>query len=349
MRAVPLPAQGIVTPQCCAGCLRESSLSLCERRGSDGATVIVPYCALCHRQAVAAHTRRLSVIAASTLVGLTVATTLPLALPAMGRSIHLLIAVASSSMPLMLAAWQGKHRFGGTPLPWLDKAAWWEDSEALICVNPTWAKQLADINGTSARACTSRRGRGSYWLLLGPLLALLLAPCAHQLLHASVRILNLTDTPFVVTIQGGSPTRVDTSSSESPSAGAWVRWPTGRRQVEVWSEAGTRIATEEVFVRAGRQHLYAPRNQKTCFWVESDSYGRAGSGRRHIAPLSEGTEFWVLPEIDSWFSPNPTKTADNRSTGGTLHTLRQAECDEAPPQARKRQPSGGPTTEPIGR
>ncbi len=340
LRAVSLPEVGILVPDSCAGCCAPASLSLRELRGRDGATVIVPYCAVCHRHATSATTRLMGVVASSALLAFTTALTLPLLFDRAGRATILALSVAAALVPTLFALWRGRHRFGGVPRPWLDRAAWWGTDGRLVCVCVPWAQALAARNRSSSEYCRGHRGRRVAWLFVGPLVALVAAPLSFNVFNARVRLLNLTDAPITVGVVGGRMTLVHPSSTESPSAGAWTRWPSGAQRVHVRSESGALIAEDLVFVQPGQEHLYAPLDGDTCFWLESDGYGKSGPSTRLITALAKATRFWVLPEVDTWFGPNPSKPQDDRSTGGRLRALRQAPCEEAPTQARAPEVSG---------
>jgi len=82
---------------------------------------------------------------------------------------------------------------------------------------------------------------------------------------------------------------------------------------------------------SGAMHFYAPASNGYCFWLEHTHYGRAKSFENDIEPLAGPSRFWVLARrVDTWFSPNPPATDDDRSTGGSLTALRQGPCNVAP-------------------
>lgn len=333
VRSVRLPSYGAVSPHACAGCCAEPTQSLRER-GPGGATLIVPYCNECHRDAAAVVTARISVVAASALLGITAAGILPLVLPTLGAVVHAGLSGTLAFFPMAFAVWHGRARRGGSRWFWGEKAGWWGPRGFFLCANAEWAQRLAAANGSAAARVVSSSGGRSRWLLFGPAVSVVLALVTYPAYRAPVRILNLTDSPLMITVDGRAAVEVAPSSNESARAGSLVEWPTGRQEVLAISEDGREIARRSVHIRAGREHLFAPKANGTCFWTETSGYGRAGHASRLVAPLSSGTDFWVLPRIDTWFAPNPTQVEDARSTGGVLVALRQALCEEAPDQAQ---------------
>jgi len=128
---------------------------------------------------------------------------------------------------------------------------------------------------------------------------------------------------------------LEPTSAENPAAGVQLRIPAGERRLTAVDSSSKAVVRALVVARAGRQHLYAPASPSYCFWLETEGYGQAAAQRLDRVPLIGSDRFWVLPQVDSWFSPNPPPSAsDDRSSGGTRTALRQARCREAPASVR---------------
>jgi hypothetical protein len=179
---------------------------------------------------------------------------------------------------------------------------------------------------------TSRRPR---WLASAAALAFAAALAAmmlHRFHHPLLRTLNLGEETLELFVDGERLGRVEPSSAESARAGLEARIPAGRRVLEARDLDGSLVARASVRVLSGRHHLYAPASPQICFWLEAQAYGRE-SGEVQTTRLDGEERFWALPdEVRGWFSPNPPPDADARASGGTSVVLRQAPCEEAPPE-----------------
>jgi hypothetical protein len=327
-RVVQFDPTGAIVPPGCACCGEPAGASRVETRPRDGATLIVPYCSACVAHASRASTHALSVTLASAVLSLSVAAALPLVWVFITPAVYALGIALAALTPFSPLLVPGRPR---PPCTAHGKGAWWSSGGGLYCTRPEFAAELARVNGGRIVPARSRRAAPSAWMAAGPVLGLAVAPLAWWLTHPLVRIVDVTDSLLVIEADGHFLARVEPTQSESPAAGVEVRLPVGRRRLTAKDPSGRIIATDDVSVRPGAEHLYAPASPATCFWLETTGYGRTRPVAEERVPLDAETRFWVLPlAVDTWFSPNPPEGADSRSTGGVLTALRQAPCDEAP-------------------
>lgn len=326
-RIVSLSATAAVTPASCACCLASPTSSRKEAVGEQ--SLIVPYCGECLRHASARTTRNLAVVVPSLLVAGTLSFALPIASGALPLVLAVALIVLLSAAPVVL-------RLGVRlkPRPHhsaRERAAWWIREGELACTSTRWAGELARGNSAELRAARLSGPPFPFWLALGPVSALVMAPLGWYLHHPVVRILDLNETRIVVTVDGRPLASVEPTSSESALAGVEVRLPAGEHELVATSPDGAEVHRARVRIQSGRRHLYAPAGTRHCFWLEETRYGRLGSELGAIDPLTGRERFWVLPRrVDTWFAPNPEPTADRQSSGGVLVALRQAPCSEAP-------------------
>jgi len=322
-----------VLPAACACCGNPAAASRVEVRTADEASLIIPYCSVCQAHVSAATTRVLAPTLASCLLAGTLAASLPILWTEGPAVLLVVLSLLGAALPLLVALrWRPRpqpgHTAGG-------RAVFWLRSGELACSNPKWAAELAARSGVSARRVWLVERSLSPWMLSGLILALLAGPFFVWLHRPLVRVINLTDGRITVTVDGRVVARLDPTSAESPAAGAEVRVPAGERRLVSIAADGRVVAESRVSVRAGRQHLYAPGSDDYCFWLETVGYGRLVREAPSIEPLRGALRFWVLPAVDTWFSPNPPPAAqDDRSSGGELTALRQARCTQAPPAAQ---------------
>lgn len=332
-RVVALSPQGLALPGFCACCGGTAQSSRVEVRESDGASLIVPYCAECQRHASAVSTRALAVALASSVLAVTLAAGVPL-LGELSAVSYTLIVLTGALVPLGVGVlWRQRlargHRAQG-------RAVWWLSSGELACANPHFAAELATSTGCAVeRRVLSERGF-SAWVWVGVILALAMAPFFYVLYHPLVRVVDLSGQRLVVSVDGRVIASVDPTSAESPAAGVELRVPSGRHHLEARDPHGRVVSDTTVRLESGAEHLYAPGSAGYCFWLETSGYGRAGPPGPAIRPLRGDRRFWVLPvDVDTWFAPNPAPSrSDDRSSGGVLTALRQARCADAPAAAR---------------
>ncbi|MEZ4233545.1 MAG: hypothetical protein R3B89_30485 [Polyangiaceae bacterium] len=158
-----------------------------------------------------------------------------------------------------------------------------------------------------------------------------------------IQVLNLTEHPLTLEVDGEVVANVPITSQESAEAGAQLRLPAGRRHFRAL--AGDQIVAEaDLTLQGAARHLYAPASPEHCFWLERISYGRGNAaepipGHVERLPLASPLRFWAFSRPpDIWLAPPPEPLLDDaRSSGGEVTALRQARCSDAPAGAR---PSG---------
>lgn len=324
----------LIVPAACACCGDVAASSAREIRGSDGASIIVPYCSECHFHVSAERTRALGGAMSSALVGLTLAAALPLvwSLSPLG---YVAMVASAAALPLALVSVLSQPHRTGHAAP--ARAVFWLRDGRLACVNASWARALADANGCPYESLRLRSPRWNRWMWLGPAVVFLSIPLFFPAYFARVRIVNLTNGRLSIRCSGRTVAVLEPTSQESPGAGVEVRLPTGTQKLIAEDVAGRIIDDRTVTVEGRVAHLYAPGSDDYCFWLERTPYGRrAASDAGTIEPLPTATRFWALAApIDTWFAPNPTTAHDARSSGGRLVALRQSACADAPPAVRK--------------
>jgi hypothetical protein len=320
---------GLTVPPQCACCGAVAGASRVETRPDGGASLLVPYCAACHRHAAAAATRKLAATLASCLLAGTLAPALPVLLPTVSLALLAALGLALVLLPVTVGAWWGRRPGAGHTAN--GPALWWLETGELSCTNPAWAAELARRAGTAVRRRHARERMLSAWMASGPILLLVLLPFFHWLLRPAVRVMNLTEASLTVLVDGRPVARIEPTSAESPAAGAELHLLAGARHLVAHSDDGQVVDDVRVVVRAGREHLYAPGSPGSCFWLETVGYGAQAEDGPVREPLAGATRFWTLPDIDAWFAPNPPPArGDRRSTGGTRVALRQARCSDVP-------------------
>jgi hypothetical protein len=159
----------------------------------------------------------------------------------------------------------------------------------------------------------------------GALSGLLLLPL-WNVYRAQLRVLNLTEEPFALWVDGRRVARVEPSSGESALAGVELTVPAGAHALRVVSELdGRELFAEREQLSGGSPHLFAPGSAGYCFSIERRAYGDAQAALLSSEPLEGSSPFWRLPEGIAWFTPNPEPGAFQTS-GGTLSCLRQKRC-----------------------
>jgi hypothetical protein len=328
-RVVAISPGSALSPPECACCGATAGVS---RQESDGQrSLIVPYCEPCLHHATLGVTRDLSASLAGCLLAATAAIALPLGFGSLSLGLHALLAVLLASLPVAVR-WLVRPRLapGHTAR---ERAVWWVN-DGVACTHPKFAEHLARANDTSSEARAAPYPAPATWIYAGAFLALLATPFGWTFVHPIVRVINLSPERLLLSIDGRDVGSVDPTSAESPAAGVELRLPSGRRTLVARTPDGSAVARSVVDIRPGDKHLWAPASQGICFWLEQTHYGRNRPPAEVRALVSE-QRFWPLPEIDTWFSPNPPPSeADGRSSGGTLWALRQAPCSQAPQSVR---------------
>jgi hypothetical protein len=214
----------------------------------------------------------------------------------------------------------------------------WQAATTLAAISAC----LALVPSVSLGLVWYRRGARSVdWLPLGWLgagVALLSAVALVPLWNVyrgQVRVLNLSDEPFALWVDGRRLARVEPSSGESSRAGAELVLPAGERQLRVVSELdGRELYRASARVSGGSPHLFVPLSAGYCFYVEQRSYGQADELAEADATsasseaLPSDAHFWVLPDGIRLFTPNP-EPGPLETSGGTLASLRQRRCGPA--------------------
>ncbi len=301
--------------------------------GPQGTVILVPYCAACHVHVSEAATRRLAVGISSALLALTLLSGLPLLWQPPRLALYATLVGLGALLPLAVArAWvrapSAGHAASG-------RAVWWGREGALVCASAKWGERLAGASGAEIAAVKAHDPGAPRWALAGIVAAVLATVIFYRVHFPRVRIVNVTDAPLTVWVDGRSYARVEPTGGESEGAGIELRIAAGERVLSAVDVEGHVIDVTTAVARAGEEHLYAPASDATCFWIETTGYGRSRSLGARRDPLAGQRRFWTLPRgIDFWFSPAPPPSKDDRSTGGLALSLRQARCDEAPEGAR---------------
>jgi hypothetical protein len=331
---VALPPKTLILPEECA-CCSELSTHRNALRRLDGLTLLVGYCDECSEHQASASSRVLASGLASLLLGLVAALGLPLLVPRLSAWGLVFAATVASLLPLGFlllpeSALSGAHSASGPAL-------YFSHDLQLICTAEGYGRRVAEMNGVVAEPTSLGQTFGSPWLWAGPVLAIGAAILSYLGYHPLLRVLNLGRTPIVVAIDGVTVARVDATSNESPAAGVLLRVPVGQHLLSARSSVdGSPVGDAEVDFQSGAVHLFVPGAERTCFWLETSGYGEKKLALPSYRPLFSEQHFWVLPGgIDSWFEPNPTSSdARSHSSGGVLTALRQAACENAPPEVR---------------
>ncbi len=364
-------AAALVMPSVCACCADVASESRRLELGAAPWVVIVPLCDRCLTHEAVDRTRSLSVILAALLLGVASAVGLPLALERLSEGG--LVQLSATSwfsrwglfvLPcgLVLALvlgralgwhWSSRRRHArcapGPALAWRQLSGEGRRVAVLRCAQPSFAAQLLALNPARLRLGDgSPRGAWDATLprlapqgMVGVVVVTLLVSVGSFVIHRPrVQVLNLTEHPLALEVDGEIVAQVPVTSQESANAGVELRLPAGRRHLRALSE-GQVVAEADVTLRGATRHLYAPASAAHCFWLERTSYGRGNTpepapGSVERLPLTSPLRFWAFPQApDIWLAPPPEPLLDDaRSSGGEVTALRQARCTDAPADAR---------------
>lgn len=333
---VPAPIAAIEWPAECATC----GVSLQHARPPDAPDAESDahpfYCSTC-LDAHAKHGARARAFGAgAVLAGVSAALAFPLIEPHAGLGWHLLAAGALALLPIAglgaarpLAGWGSAPRVHGLgPLG--------------TCVE---RRELAERLGREGRSARSLGlpplvYRPGWSLIVFIALGLCLVTSAWH--HPRVWVINLTRERLWLAVDGGLRAAIDPAGSDPARGALELRLPRGERLLEAFDERHQRVASVRAVLEGGRDHVYAPRSDDSCFWLESTGYGRDAT--HQIRPLLSGARFFALDtDVDTWFSPPPAPPRfDRRSSGGTLTALRQSPCARAPESVRQASSAVGP-------
>jgi len=163
---------------------------------------------------------------------------------------------------------------------------------------------------------------------LGGLLAACLVGGELQwYLNPWVRVVNVTDVPMVVEVDGREVAVMSGVVGEQPGAGRYVQMPRGFRVLRARGLDGVVIDETRGVVGEGRVQLYAPGSVGRCFWVERRAYGGVWQPKPEVVELSRSSRLHTLAEpIDGWFEPNPDVESGRWLSGGMRRVVRQGQC-----------------------
>lgn len=322
--AVMLPSEPCALPTSCACCGAAALSHVAIEKGAR--KLLIPYCDSCARHVASDATQALAERLSAAIGGLAACFALPVFLPwasvLLCSAFTLLVTVLPFARRLLRSRLLAPHSARG-------RAVWFGAHGELVCTRSQFARELAARAGVTCEPRDPKRAFG-VWSALGLMLVLVLAPLSHAYQHPSVRILNLQDLPFELSVDGRPVVRIEPSSGESPFAGAELSLPAGRRTLSARDVEGRLIESAEVELLAGAHHLYAPASPDTCFWLETRGYGR-GARKPGYEPLRGPLQFWAIPDdVHGWFLPASEAGGDARVTGGSARVLRQAPCADAP-------------------
>jgi hypothetical protein len=145
--------------------------------------------------------------------------------------------------------------------------------------------------------------------------------------HPVVRVVNVTDQPVEVEVDGRTLAIVPGVPGEAAGAGQDVRIPKGWRVLRALGLDGGVVDEARAFVGLGRAQLFVPGSQGRCFRVEHRAYGRARQPRPDVTELPRDQRFHTLDvAVDAWFEPNPVSDRSRWFSGGVRRTVRQDRC-----------------------
>lgn len=323
---VRIRPEDVVSPEDCACCGAAASRTQAARLWFQGRGLLVPYCAACHRHAAAAGTRDAAVALSAALATATAALGLPLLFAPPSLIVHLAFALLVGSVPwIAFALWPKKASAGHSSS---GKAVYFRPNGTLVCRRAAWGERLARASGVGA---TRGRWLGEMvtpWLLATWTVSAAGSVLAYETLFPVVHVVNSTNAPFTVLVDGRARAKIESARSEGTFGTVALRVLAGHRSLAARDPSGRVLSDVVAEVGLGRDYLYAPASTGTCFWVETAGYGRTHDTTLR-EPLSSPSMFWVIePRIDVWFSALPPRSADGRSSGGTLRAVRRAPCAE---------------------
>ncbi len=331
--ALQVGEAGLNAPSLCACCLGTASRTA-HVAASGGPSVIVHYCGPCHAHGSAARTRALAATLASLALGLGVAALLLISWGSFAVPLQVLLTVASGTVPYLVLLVRFRPEPGHSAR---GPAVWWRTrrdgkGHELVATNERWARLVASEHSLEVHEATGARPPLPGWLALPLLLLASSTPLAVHALSCHVRVLNRTEEPASVLVDGRLRGVVPPTSAESQRAGLALSLVAGERQLTLVSRSGRVLADVQAGLRPGIDHLLAVSSAPVCFWLERSSYGRAAAEPSSAGPPREALlgqgPLWALPyPVDSWFGPNPEpSSSDQLSSGGERVALRQGRC-----------------------
>jgi hypothetical protein len=331
--AILVGEAGLHAPSLCACCLGTANRTA-HVSAPGGPSVIVHYCGPCQAHASATRTRALAAALASSALGLGVAALLLISWGSFAVALQVLLTVAIGLVPLLLLLVRFRPEPGHSTR---GSAVWWRKSSAgkhfeLVATNERWARLVAAEHSLAVQEAPGARPPLPGWLALPLLLLASSTPLAVHALSCHVRVLNRTEEPTSVLVDGRLRGVVPPTSAESPRAGLALSLVAGERQLTLVSRSGRVLADVQAGLRPGVDHLFAVSSSPVCFWLERSSYGRAAAEPSSASPPREALlgqgPLWALPyPVDSWFGPNPEPSSgDLLSSGGERVALRQGRC-----------------------
>ncbi|MGE0321109.1 MAG: hypothetical protein AB7S68_02335 [Polyangiaceae bacterium] len=369
----------LVLPQVCACCGAVSSASRRLDLDAQIGALIVPLCERCLTHDAVARTRSLSVVLAASLVGGATALGLPLVFERLASRGTWQLSVDSwlsrwgffllpcgivlALFGLRSLGWYVWARLRRTPncspapvvaIRETGRSPGEAETVAVVrCTRPDFAHQVLALNPRRVIALSRTSERwsalpplmGGRWMYGVLLLTALLSIASYVVHRPRIQVLNLTEQPISLEVDGEVIARVPVTSQESPEAGVALRLPAGRRHFRTLIDAGLPservIAEADLTLQGAVRHLYVPAADGYCFWLERIAYGRGNAdepspGAVERLPLGNPLGFWAFPQApDVWLAPPPEPLLDDaRSSGGEVTALRQARCIDAPKDAR---------------
>jgi hypothetical protein len=148
--------------------------------------------------------------------------------------------------------------------------------------------------------------------------------------HPVVRVVNVTDQPVEVVVDGRNLAVVPGVPGEAAGAGQDVRIPRGWRVLRAVRLDGGVVDETRGFVGSGRAQLFVPGSEGRCFRVEHRAYGRARQPKPDVTELPRDQRLHTLHfSVDAWFEPNPASHRSRWFSGGVRRTVRQDRCRES--------------------
>lgn len=329
-REVELPEASVALPAECANCGELGGQFVREVAGST--TLLIPYCAPCAQAVARGQTDQFAAMLASVMLIITLLLTLPRVFVELNVATFCLLVAGAGALPVLML-WATRRPFS-EPRSSGGKAAFLRDGRHLVCFNAPWGQQLAaSLSGKDAVATRRREPRISGWMWSSSLLGLALAPSVYTFNYPDVVVLNFGDQDVNIVVDGRRVGSAEPTSLESEQAGTRLRIATGRHRVTAVARDGRVLEQFEARLEPGALHLMTVAGDDYCFWLEENHYGRVGPDSTRRRSLDASEPLWVVPaRIDSWFSPNPAASGDERSSGGTMTALRHAPCKDLPAQ-----------------
>ena len=145
--------------------------------------------------------------------------------------------------------------------------------------------------------------------------------------HPEVRVVNVTNQPLEIVVDGRAVSVVPGIAGEVGGAGETIRIPRGHRILRARALDGTVVDEATGTVGIGTVQLFVPGSNGYCFRIDRRAYGRARQPRPVSVQLPHDERFHTLNEsIDAWFEPNPAATSNAWFAGGVRRAVRHSSC-----------------------